>query len=70
MKRVDVHYGGFAYTIPDTTLDAVQAQIMSALRDGEALWLRVNYGSGSVLATDLLITSGTPVALAEIDDAE
>ena len=70
MKRVDVHYGGFAYTIPDTTLDAVQAQILSALQGGEPLWLQVNYGSGSVLRTDLLITPGTAVGLAEIDDGE
>lgn len=70
MKRVDVHYAGFSYTIPDTTREAVQAQIMSALHDGEPLWLQVNYGSGSLLRTDLLITPGTAVGLAEIDDAE
>jgi len=70
MKRVDVHYGRFAYTIPDTTREAVQAQIMTALHGGAPLWLQVNYGSGSVLRTDLLITSDSAIGLAEIDDAE
>ena len=70
MKRVDVHYAGFSYTIADTTRDAVQAQITAALHGGEPLWLAVNYGSGSLLRTDLLITAGTAVGLAEIDDAE
>jgi len=70
MKRVDVHYGGFAYTIPNATREAVQEQIMPALHGGAPLWLQVNYGSGSLLRTDLLITQSTVIGLAEIDDVE
>ena len=68
MIRVDVHYGGVIYTIPNTDRQAVRARIDAALHDGVPLWLDVNYGAGSVLRTDLLITPGVPVGLAEITD--
>ena len=70
MTRVDVHYGGFVYTIPDSTRETVKEQIDTALREGAVVWLEVNYGSGSRLRTDLLITPGTPIGLAEIDDPD
>jgi len=70
MIRVDVHYGGLTYTIPNTNREAVKAQIDAALHDGEPLWLEVNHGAGSVLRTDLLVAPGIPVGLAEITDPD
>ena len=70
MTRVDVHYGGFVYTIPDTTRETVKEQIDTALHEEAVVWLEVNYGSGSRLRTDLLVTPGTPIGLAEIVDPD
>ena len=67
MKRINISYGGEHYTIANADPEVVKADISAALNGGEPFWLRANHGEGTVRAADLLITTGTPIALMGID---
>lgn len=64
-KRIDVHYGGRLYTIGGRDIDAVRDEITTAIATGHG-WLPVNDGEGVARPTELLITPGVDVSLAEI----
>ncbi|MFS0712805.1 hypothetical protein ABC195_02900 [Microbacterium sp. 2P01SA-2] len=64
-KRVDVFYGGRPYSIGGRDIDDIRAEIAAALALGHG-WLTVNDGEGVAQTTDLLITPGVDVTLADI----
>ena len=66
MKRVEITYGGSPYSLPDTTAEAVRADVERAL-DGEASrWLVVNQGEGEPRETSILITPGVAFSVADV----
>jgi hypothetical protein len=67
VKRINISYGGEHYTMANADPEVVKADITKALAGGQPLWLRANHGEGTVRAADLLITTGTPIALMGID---
>ncbi|MDD7930616.1 hypothetical protein [Microbacterium thalli] len=66
-KRIDVFYGGRAYTIGGRDLEDVRAEIADALESGHG-WLSVNDGEGVAQGTELLITHGVDVTLAALPE--
>ncbi|KAA9151640.1 hypothetical protein F6B41_06610 [Microbacterium lushaniae] len=66
MKRIDIAYGGQAYSVGDTDIDELRAQILRGARDGAPFWLEVNSGEGQPRPTFLLITAGVDVALTPV----
>jgi len=69
MKRIDIEYGGRAFSMGGKDPRSVMAQIDAAL-DGGDHWLRVNDGEGARRDVFLLITPGTPVVVAPIPGDE
>jgi hypothetical protein len=69
MKRIDVIYGGHAYSIGRAEFEAVQAEVTTGLASGSH-WLRVNEGEGSEREAFLLITPGASLALIPLPDGE
>lgn len=68
MKRIDVLYGGQQYSIANRDYEEVRTRLLTDMRTGPS-WLRVNIGEGGNAPADLLITSGTPIALIPIPES-
>ena len=71
MKRIDIAYGGQAYSVGNIDIAQLREQILSATKDGEPMWLEVNVGEGQPRPTFLLISRGVDIALTPVpgDDA-
>ena len=63
MKRVEVHYQGRIYSIPDTSMETVRATIDQALRGAGSHWLEVQNGEGLGQDAFILITPGIPISI-------
>lgn len=66
MNRILVVYGGREYTIGNRSREDVEAEIARGLGSGTAAWLDVNYGVGQPTPCRLLLTTGVPIAVAEV----
>ncbi|MBD7957766.1 hypothetical protein H9651_08955 [Microbacterium sp. Sa4CUA7] len=67
MKRIDIAYGGNAYSIGNRDIDEMRAQIAATVAgDAPAFWLEVNYGEGQFRPTYLLISAATQLSLTPI----
>lgn len=62
MKRINIGYNGQVYSIGETDLDQLKAQIASAV-GGDPLWLSVNYGEGRLQTAQILVGRGIPISL-------
>ena len=69
VKRINLAYGGVDYTLADTDIDELKAQLFHAFESGTPLWLTANQGEGSFRETDLLIAPGISVTVTGIDAA-
>jgi len=64
VKRIDVHYDGVMYTVPDGDVDQLKAAVLAVVTGGgEPFWLEANLGSGSYRRVDLLIAPGVSISL-------
>lgn len=68
MKRIDIIYGGNAYSLGDRDPNEVREEIAVAIRAGWG-WFRVNSGEGRTVPADLLISSGVDVAIIQVMDS-
>jgi hypothetical protein len=68
MKRIVITYGGVDYTVANTALDQLKAELQRAAATTTPTWFRVNHGEGSFRGTDIMIGSGIPIAVTGIDD--
>ena len=66
MNRIDIVYGGKPYTLGDRTVESLRAEITDAVSSGVPAWLRVNSGAGRYQDAFLLISSGTPIAIVDV----
>lgn len=66
MKRIDIVYGGQAYSVGQRDIDDLRREILNGVRGGDGYWLEVNSGEGAPRPTYLLITPGTDLALTPI----
>lgn len=66
MPTIEVHYGGETYMIVGRGIDDVQSELDGIIASGVQGWLTAYDGHGSRAPFRLLITTGTPVALAEL----
>lgn len=66
MKRIELHYGGSRYTIPNRDLGDVQKEITEAMSSGTPHWLQANSGEGILEPAYLLITAGIPIAVVDV----
>jgi hypothetical protein len=66
VNRIDLVYGGKPYTLGDRTVESLQAEIADALSSGAPAWLRVNSGAGRYQDAYLLISTGTPIAIVDV----
>lgn len=63
MKRINITYDGRHYSIGNTDVDELKAQIEEAQHSGEFRWLTVNEGEGRPQIAEILIGPGIPIAL-------
>ncbi|RNE62096.1 hypothetical protein [Cryobacterium tepidiphilum] len=63
MKRVEVHYQGRIYSIPDTSMESVRDTVDHALRGSGSHWLQVQNGEGLGQDAFILITPGIPISI-------
>ena len=66
MKRVNILYDEFQYSVGQADLDAVKAVIEEAHATGTARWITVNFGEGRPQPADLLVGPGIPISLVPI----
>jgi hypothetical protein len=66
VNRIDIVYGGKPYTLGDRTVESVRAEISDAVTSGVPAWLRVNSGAGRYQDAYLLISSGTAIAIVDV----
>lgn len=66
MNRIDIVYGGKPYTIGDRTVESLRAEITDAISSGVPTWLRVNSGAGRYQDAFLLISTGTAIAIVDV----
>ena len=66
MKRVNILYDGFQYSVGQADLDAVKAAIEEAYATGTARWITVNFGEGRPQPADLLVGPGIPISVVPI----
>ena len=66
MNRIDIVYGGKPYTIGDRTVESLRAEITDAVSSGVPAWLRVNSGAGRYQDAFLLISTGTAIAIVDV----
>ncbi|MGY4859157.1 hypothetical protein [Cryobacterium sp. AP23] len=66
MNRIDIVYGGKPYTLGDRTVESLRAEITDAVTSGVPAWLRVNSGAGRYQDAYLLISSGTAIAVVDV----
>jgi hypothetical protein len=62
VTRIDIIYGGHAYSVGQRTLEALRSDVERALAQGSG-WIEVNDGEGSPQAAHLLITPGVDLAI-------
>jgi 6-phosphofructokinase len=67
LKRINIRYGGDHYTLARTDMEELKNEIATAIENGGTHWLHVNRGEGSFQQADLLITTGTPIAIIGIE---
>ena len=70
MTRIDIHYDGVLYTLPDGDLDTIRARVLEAISTNKPFWLEANLGSGSYRRADLLITPGISITFSGITTGE
>jgi len=66
VNRIDIVYGGKPYTIGDRTVESLRAEITDAVSSGVPAWLRVNSGAGRYQDAFLLISTGTAIAIVDV----
>lgn len=64
--HVEVSYGGDTYAVPGRPIEDVQQQIDDIIQSGRPGWIEAFDGHGSRVPFRLLITSGVPVSLAQL----
>lgn len=65
MKRIDIAYGGQAYSVGNRDIDELREEILARASE-PPYWLEVNSGEGEPRPTYLLIAPGSPLALTPI----
>jgi len=63
MKRVEVHYQGRVYSIPNSSIESVQESVDQALSGSGSHWLPVKNGEGLGQDAAILITPGVPISI-------
>jgi hypothetical protein len=65
MKRVEVHYQGRTYSIPNTSLESVREAVDEALSGAGSHWLNVHNGEGLGQEAFILVTPGIPISVVD-----
>lgn len=69
MNRIDIHYGGFRYSVDGRHLDDLMREVVVGMSAG-AHWLEVTESVGPEHPAYLLLTPGVPLSIVPAADLE